>query len=407
MSARTSAAAALALGLGLACVRPAARPAPVAREAASTLPAPVLAAGRPATRRAASGPVSVLLSALAGSDALTVHDPARGELAFVRTADGVRCGVRTRETWSLARSPGSSGLRVGGRTYAGRLAIRAAPAGGLEVINRVDLEDYVAGVVASELAVWSAPPALLEAQAIAARSYAVAELDHRGRSTREPYLVDDTRDQAYVGGEPEDPGERTRAALERVARAVERTRAQVLVEGEAVLDARFHAACGGTTAAGASVFPEADFASLAATPCEPCRAPGVEAWKLTATRAELDRLARELGAGAPLRTLEPVRRDGAGRWLEVAVRGSRRRVETDFGRLRRILGERRLPGSMVLSTWPRPGEPIPAGLAFVGRGRGHGVGMCQLGARGYAERGWSAARILSHYYPGAQVRARP
>ena len=40
-------------------------------------------------------------------------------------------------------------------------------------------------------------------------------------------------------------------------------------------------------------------------------------------------------------------------------------------------------------------------LVVSGRGFGHGVGLCQQGARGYAERGWSAEDILAHYYPGA------
>jgi stage II sporulation protein D len=50
-----------------------------------------------------------------------------------------------------------------------------------------------------------------------------------------------------------------------------------------------------------------------------------------------------------------------------------------------------------------------AGTVFVidGRGWGHGIGMSQYGARGYAEAGWDHARILAHYYPGTELRIVP
>src|SRR5437899_12106304 len=53
----------------------------------------------------------------------------------------------------------------------------------------------------------------------------------------------------------------------------------------------------------------------------------------------------------------------------------------------------------------------PAGsgplLVFTGHGWGHGVGMSQYGAYGYAQHGWSAQQILSHYYPGTTVGKPP
>ena len=53
--------------------------------------------------------------------------------------------------------------------------------------------------------------------------------------------------------------------------------------------------------------------------------------------------------------------------------------------------------------------PAGAGTVFVidGRGWGHGIGMSQYGARGYAEAGWGHARILAHYYPGTELRIVP
>ena len=74
-----------------------------------------------------------------------------------------------------------------------------------------------------------------------------------------------------------------------------------------------------------------------------------------------------------------------------------------FEEVRRALGADKLLSSAIESTVPRPGETIASTLRFEGRGRGHGVGLCQAAARDCAGAGWSAERILAHYYPGARV----
>ena len=71
--------------------------------------------------------------------------------------------------------------------------------------------------------------------------------------------------------------------------------------------------------------------------------------------------------------------------------------------LRAAFGFTRLKSGLIDKLWPAAGEEIVDGLYFSGRGRGHGVGLCQVGARDYARQGWSADQILAHYYAGAQV----
>jgi stage II sporulation protein D len=344
----------------------------------------------------AEGRVEVLLASASGGDRARVLGTLVGEVVLERRGTRVRAGDQEREEWLLAPGPGGW-LQVGDRSYPGLVRVLPARDGGLELRAVVDLEDYLVGVVAAELAVWSAPDALLEAQAIAARSYAVCELDHRARSTPRPYLFDDTRDMAYRGEPPPSRG------VERVRAAVERTRGRVLREGPRVLDARFHAACGGRTAEGRRVFPESDFACLRPVDCAPCREDPPAAWSTTATPAELERLCRRAGLRPPLRSLRPAEVDAGGRWLEVLLVTDSGQARQPFEVLRGELGPERVASALVLSTWPRPDAPISDGLALRGRGSGHGVGLCQRGARAWAERGWSAARILAHYYPGAQL----
>ncbi len=53
---------------------------------------------------------------------------------------------------------------------------------------------------------------------------------------------------------------------------------------------------------------------------------------------------------------------------------------------------------------PRPGEPV---FVISGRGWGHGVGLSQWGAYGFASRGWTYDRILAHYYRGTTLGPAP
>src|SRR5438128_5349514 len=80
-------------------------------------------------------------------------------------------------------------------------------------------------------------------------------------------------------------------------------------------------------------------------------------------------------------------------------------VETTAGRrpllaveLRQLLGYSRLP-SLLFDVSPEGGVVV-----FRGRGSGHGVGLCQWGARARALAGGTYRDILAHYYPGAEIR---
>lgn len=351
------------------------------------------------TLRRARGEVAVRLTRHGAARELEVLGASGGE-THIQLVAGSALRVDGEPAVEALLSPRDSQtlLCIGGQSYAGTLRVRAAPNGRLEVTNLVDLEHYVAGVVAAEVGVWSAEPEELRAQAIAARSYAVAALDQRGRKSREPYLFDDVRDQVYAGALEHE----SKALRAKLARAVESTRGEVLLEGDSVVDARFHAACGGATANGGDVFPEAVHTSLRAVACEPCASAKDVAWSWTATREKLDALALRWSLGAHLTSLKPTKSDEHGRWLALEASGAGRSKAISFEELRRALGPRALQSSRITRTWPRPGDSLTGGLLFEGRGRGHGVGLCQEGARGYARRGWSAERMLEYYYAGAR-----
>jgi len=338
----------------------------------------------------------------------------------VWSADGVVLDGRGERAPSLSYTSASlisvqamrGGRASGTRAlYRGNLTVEAGPGGSLILTNELPLEDYVRGVLPGELAVWSAPDALLEAQAIAARSYALAVLAERGARGELALLRDDTAAQAYRG-EPDlgaTPAARSLSA--RLTRAVERTRGEVLYARERVLDARFHAACGGHTASFADIFTSApDLGAMPGVECPGCHAlersdaAGL-GWRHTVARAELTAFAQKLGISETGLSLEPLTVDASGRWLSVKLSARGKERTMSFEDLRAHLGRGLVRSARLVSLWPRPGEEIRGGLAFVGLGNGHGVGLCQAGARWMAERGRSANAILAHYYPGARRAA--
>jgi stage II sporulation protein D len=251
------------------------------------------------------------------------------------------------------------------------------------VVNAVDLEDYVAAVVASEVP-HSWPEEALRAQAVAARTFAVAQKVAQGKGAR-AHLGASVLDQVYKGA-----AHPAKSALQ-AARA---TAGEVLTYGAAPIAAYFSASCGGVSESPAAAF------KVDAPYLEGGTDDDVEekpAWKVRIPAAELAVALRpRVGQGA--HAVEVVSRTGSGRAGSV-------RIETRSGaktiaaiELRQLLGYTRLPS--LLFDVEMEGDTA----VFRGRGSGHGVGLCQYGARARALRGESYRRILAHYYPGAEIR---
>lgn len=334
---------------------------------------------------------------------------ARGTL--VHTSDG-RVSTRI----ELDPPAEALGWAVGEALYPGRLIAQVAASGELLLFEELEFERYIEGVVASEVVLWSASPAELEAQAIVARTYAARTLATAGE------LWDTTQDQAYRGAFQPGASRAAMAVAEKLEQAVRKTAGQVLMRNGTLLDARYHAACGGGTAELERVFSEAGQGTPAVA-CEPCLEQAERElkdqidperplfWRFVASTALLRTIAERYALGQRLLELRPIERDAAGRWLEVELVGDAGVRTLSLPALRRDLGHERLQSGRILRVRAQKGISAEAGLIFEGLGRGHGVGLCQEGAREYARRGKSAAQILAHYYPGAQIEriagARP
>lgn len=287
---------------------------------------------------------------------------------------------------------------------------------GLTLINVLPVEEYLYAVLPSEMpARW--PAAALEAQAVAARSYTLANL---GRfSSRGFDLQGDVRSAAYRGASGEAPA---------TTAAVEATRGLVLLDGERPLSAFYSANCGGhsETTGVAWGFPsslpatadllEAQEVSapeslarwLADRPAAYCSHPDYSSrsayrWRLWVPRELIEaRLDRGEALGA-VTALVPGARGSSGRVSEVRVLGTAGEHTLRWDAVRWSLGGLR---SNLFTVEPYLGEDgLPLYFLFTGAGWGHGVGLCQSGAAGLAAAGLSREDILRHYY-GEAVLSR-
>jgi stage II sporulation protein D len=125
----------------------------------------------------------------------------------------------------------------------------------------------------------------------------------------------------------------------------------------------------------------------------------VASWQLHQTREELDRAFFSLGIGL-LEDIEVLERGPSNRVVRARIQGSLDATEIRGPRLRTLLGIR---DSMVYIDEERNRDGDLLGMSFFGKGWGHGVGLCQVGAYGMALDGATAEDILTAYYQGIEL----
>ncbi len=333
-------------------------------------------ADEPMRVRVAAGAKSVTVS---GSHLrVDGRDVTAGELAAIASGGQIRIGGKARGKSLVVDARGP--VRLNGRAYPGSLRLSARGDSGLDVVNLVPLEAYVASAIASETpADW--PREALKAQAVVARSYALHE---RMRRAGEAFDVESSViSQRYgVSRVPESHAGAARA-----------TAGEYLAYGGTPILAAFHSSSGGATASAEEVWGE-DLPYLRSVSSPDDAAPDYF-WSYDMSLSDLADALRE--AGYPSGSLSEVRvtdRSESGRVERIQL-GS---VLLSGRDLRELLGGRALRSAMF-EVRVEDGRVV-----FMGSGSGHGVGLCQWGASELAKRGSSYRRILAHYYPGSDLR---
>lgn len=332
----------------------------------------------------------LLISGIARAEEIRI-EVARGRRAARIEAGGRTHAVSVRGSVLLVSGKAAESaefegpLRLDGRELPGRLHV-FADHGVLVAVNAVDLEQYVAAVVASEVPPgW--PREALRAQAVAARTFAVVQKVSQGAGAR-AHLGASVIDQVY------------RNAAHPPASALEAARAtagEVLTWGAAPIAAYFSASCGGKSESAEAAFrlpPGTTPYIRGGEEDEDARE-----WTVRIPLAEITRALRKAHRmEAEVRGVSIQSRTASGRaeMLELATAaGARPLLAVE---LRQLLGYTRLPSLQFEAS--TEDETV----VFRGRGSGHGVGLCQWGARGRAIRGADYREILAHYYPGAEIR---
>ena len=278
----------------------------------------------------------------------------------------------------------------------------------IRAVNLVGMEDYLLSVISSEMKS-SASPDLLKAHAVISRSWLLARMTDHSAHDRFDVCADD-HCQRYQG--------LTMAVGENVRAVIDETWGQVLRYRGELCDTRYSKCCGGRTELFSTCWEDIDYPYLQSVedPFCDCENDGILSqvlndydqqtkdfhdWTVRYGAEELSALVRERTGidFGEIQALEPIERGPSGRIKYLRIQGSlRTEVIGKELKIRRALS----PSHLKSSAFSVERDP---GGAFVlkGRGWGHGVGLCQIGAAVMAARGYDYRQILQHYYPGANV----
>ena len=344
------------------------------------------------------------------------------------------------------------------QTFMGELKIIREPNGQMTAVNIINIEDYLVSVISSEMSP-NASLEFLKAAAVISRSWVVGKIIDRSKTaTRmtttplparkeqgteelEPSLItwQDHEDHTLYDVCADDHCQRyqgvTKATNPNAKRAVEETRGEVLTYQGEVCDCRFSKCCGGRMEEFSTCWQDKDMPYLQALEdrdpkdgtilCDTSD-PAILSqvlndydqetadfyrWTVTYTQEQLsDLLSRKLDHNfGQIVELKPLKRGKSGRIYELQIVGTK--ASLTIGKeltIRSALSESHLYSSAfdVEMSYSPTLKDIPATFTLHGKGWGHGVGLCQIGAAVMGVKGYTYREILAHYYPNTVIEKR-
>lgn len=309
-------------------------------------------------------------------------------------------------------------------------------AGKVRAINEIDIEDYLLSVISSEMSA-TASEEFLKAHAVISRSWLVNRMQTRKNSldtisyvTRDRIIrwydhddhtlfdvCADDHCQRYQGiSRANENADR----WNRVKRVIDQTRGQVLIYDGEVCDARFSKCCGGMLEQYESCWDDTPHQYLIAKPDPYCNTNDQRIlsqvlngydqetndfyrWTVEYTREELTELiSRKSGINfGQITDLIPVKVGSSDRIIELKIVGTERTMT--IGKeleIRKWLSESHLYSSAFTV------EKTPSTFILHGKGWGHGVGLCQIGAAVMGDKGFTYVDILKYYYPKTTLSSK-
>lgn len=337
---------------------------------------------------------------------------------------------------------------------------------GIIAINQVDVEDYLTSVISSEMSA-TASKELLKAHAVISRSWLLAQIEKNfkitdNQETYETSYQDENRlirwydreDHTLFDVCADDHCQRyqgiTRASTPIVNEVIKETRGEVMSEGDVICDTRFSKCCGGVTEKFEhcwepiphsyltvlhddknSSYPDLTIEKEAVqwirtSPEAFCNTKDKDIlsqvlnnydqettdfyrWKVEYTQEVLSELIRRRSGidFGDILDLIPLKRGTSGRIEELKIIGSKKTfIIGKELEIRRSLSESHLYSSAFVVDKEDGSKGVPARFILTGAGWGHGVGLCQIGAAVMGAKGYTYKQILTHYFPGAEIKKR-
>jgi len=293
------------------------------------------------------------------------------------------------------------------KSYPGYLSIRRHSLHGFNLINVVDMETYLRGVIPREIPSAGKYQQAARAQAVAARTYALNRLGQYPKEGFDVYAG--VLDQVYGSIETRNPT---------ADEAVLGTRGQILLYQGEPIEAKYSSTCGGKMAG----IDESFFIKVPYLPSgkdklggkEACRNSKYYRWEEGWTGDALWTIFKKtvpevLGKtlhGSYLKEIKITKRGKSGRAIQLKIKTDTDEYTITKTQIRRVL--RRGGGEMLRSTSFNLDIDKHRGkiskVKAKGQGWGHGVGMCQWGAMEFSSVGKDYAAILRHYYPKTTLR---
>ena len=301
--------------------------------------------------------------------------------------------------------------------FAGALEIRDNADGTQTAINTLDLEEYLCSVISSEMNA-NSPMELLKAHAVISRSWAVRAISRQPSEFRNHDGFDvcaDDHCQRYEG---------LGRMNERAEQAVRETAGQVLISDNEICDCRYYKCCGGKTEVWRTCWEDMDVPYIRSVECPYCgrisertlrlvlnnydqETKDFHDWQVTYSSQELGDIIREKSGMdfGDIVDLIPLHRGASGRIDRLRIVGTKRTEEIGKElKIRLWLSRKCLYSSwfdVKKSKISNLKSQMSNQFTLIGRGWGHGAGLCQIGAAQMAEEGFTYEQILAFYYRGA------
>jgi stage II sporulation protein D len=302
-------------------------------------------------------------------------------------ASGIQIGSQTFKNTPLTIQSDGGGIKVGKHIYRSALKIWRESSQAISVVNEIDVEDYLKGVLP-----WEANPEwpmeALKAQAVASRTYALFRTLEK--QDEKFALHQDVKSQVYKGKAIENP---------KTNQAIEDTRGKILTYKGKIFPAFFHSTCGGQTTRADYLWKVQKNPVFRGVSCNFCWQSKHYRWQAKFTRKEIETVLRKHGFQVSgIKNIVAADLDASGRARKFVIehRGGKTKIHSNDFRL--WMDPARFKSTLIQGIAQDGGAYI-----FRGRGWGHGVGMCQYGMKGLAELGYSYPQILDYYYPGAEI----